>query len=108
MKYRLVAAIVCTASSFIGLVFSFTTPFINPLWVASWAIYFVILYFWIKDNRAPKALMITGTIMGVISVVSSIFYALFFVFPSIALMIHVIKCTFFSKPPNIAVKQTVP
>ena len=70
--------------------------------------YFAILYFWIKDNRAPKALMITGTIMGVISVVSSIFYALFIVFPAIVLMIHVIKCTFFSKPQNIAVKQIVP
>jgi hypothetical protein len=106
-KYdRFGVAIVCTAFSCIALWISFLGKV--PLWITSWVMYFVILYFWIRYNRAPKALLIVGTSMGIISIISSSFLALIFAFPSIVLMFHVIKCSFFSVSSNTGVEQDVP
>lgn len=71
-----------------------------PLFIPAWVLYFIILFFWVRDNRAPKALVIIGAITGVLSVVFSLFTAIFWAFPSIALMLHVAKCSFWPQTPN--------
>jgi hypothetical protein len=100
MKYRLIAAILCTVPSFMALGISLKIN--TPLFISTWAIYFLILFFWVKNNCAPKTLLIIGTVLGVTSVVLSNFVALLLAFPSIALMVHVIKCSFFPLTPNKA------
>lgn len=67
---------------------------INPLWIAAWAVYFAILVFWVKDDRAPKSIVVLGAVLGTLSVISSYFVALLWAAPSIALMLHVIRQTF--------------
>ena len=71
-----------------------------PLFIAAWGMYFLILFFWMKNNSAPKALLIIGTILGVVSVVVSNYAGLLLAFPSIILMLHVIKCSFVPQAPN--------
>lgn len=98
MKYRIIAAILCTAPSFLAL---FATQKMGePLFIAAWGMYFLILYFWVKNNYTPKILLIIGTILGVVSVVLSNYAGLLLAFPSIMLMFHVIKCSFVSQAPN--------
>jgi hypothetical protein len=110
MKYsllRFLAAIVCTGFSFMAIDISINPIIFNktPLFLASWCFYFVILCFWVKDNRAPKVLVIVGSILGVISVFASFFGALILAFPSVALMLHVVKCTFWSRPSYKAINK---
>ena len=93
LMIRLIASMVCTGFSFIAIEASFDMK--NPLFIASWVFYFSILLFWVRDNSAPKPLLILGTIFGSISVVFSVFIGLLWAFPAIALMIHVIKCSYF-------------
>lgn len=98
MKYRLIAAILCTALSFMAIWMSFKIAF--PVFIPPWAIYISILFYWVRDNRAPKALVVIGAVVGVLSVVFSAFTAIFWAFPSIALMLHVTKCSFWPQTPN--------
>jgi len=103
MKYRFIAAITCTISSFMALAISIEVN--APLFIPTWAFYFLILFFWVKDNYAPKTLIIIGTILGVTSVIASYFVALLWALPSVILMIHVIKCSFFPPTTNNALKH---
>jgi formate-dependent nitrite reductase membrane component NrfD len=106
MKYRLLAAVVCTAFSFmaIKLTFIMKSP-LFILFIAAWAAYLLILFFWVRSNRAPRALLIAGTLLGVVSVLVSFFTGLLLAFPAIALMLHVIWCSFRAATPDIAVKR---
>ena len=97
---RLTAAIMCTGFSFMAIEFSFETK--NPLFIASWIAYFLILIFWVRNNSAPKPLLILGTIMGSFSIVISMFIGLLWAFPAIVLIIHVIKCSYFTVTPRAA------
>jgi hypothetical protein len=103
MIIRLMTAIICTCFSFMAI--SFSLMGYAPVLLVAWGVYFLILYFWVKHNRAPKALVIIGTIVGIIAVVFSYFSAFFFAFPAIALMLHVIKCTFFMPPRSALANQ---
>ena len=103
MKWRLFAAVVCTAFSFTAIDVSWTTK--SPLFIAAWVAYLLILVFWVRSNCAPKILLIAGTLLGVASVVGSYFVGLMWAFPAIALMLHVILCSFRTKAPNLAVKR---
>lgn len=98
MKHRLIAATLCTIPSFLALLISQKMG--SPLFISAWGMYFLILVFWVKNNCAPKALLIIGTIFGVVSVVVSKFTGLLLAFPSVMLMVHVIKCSFFPQAPN--------
>ena len=90
--YRLLAALACTAFSWLALAASWRTQ--TPLWLAAWAVYLLILGFWIKNNRAPKPLLLVGTLLGGLSVLSSPFFiALLWALPAIALMLHVLRCS---------------
>jgi uncharacterized membrane protein len=106
MKYRLLAAIVCTAFSFMAIQMSFIIK--SSLFIAAWAAYLLILFFWVRSNRAPKALLIAGTLLGVVSVLVSLFTGLLLAFPAIALMLYVIWCSFRSATPDITVKRDAP
>lgn len=92
MLYRLLAAVICTAFSWLALAASWRTQ--TPLWLAAWAVYLLILGFWIKDNRAPKPLLLLGTLLGGVSVLTSPFLlALLWALPAIGLMLHVLRCS---------------
>jgi hypothetical protein len=106
MKYRLLAAIVCTAFSFMAIQMSFVMK--SPLFIAAWAAYLLILFFWVRSNRAPRALLIASTLLGIASVFESYFVGLLWAFPAIALMFHVIWCSFRAATPDIAVKRDTP
>lgn len=95
MKYRLLAAVICTAFSCMAIAFSFSMK--QPLFIAAWGAYLLILFFWVRDNQAPKALLIIGTLLGVISLCASYFVGLLWAFPAVALMLHVIKCSWRAK-----------
>ncbi|WP_444914624.1 hypothetical protein [Microbulbifer sp. TRSA007] len=97
MKYRLITAILCSSLSFLAIGVSLKIAF--PFFIAAWILYFLILFYWVRDNRAPKALVVIGTVVGVLSVVFSAFIAIFWAFPAIALMLHVAKCSFWPKTP---------
>lgn len=105
LSFRLTLAIACTFLSSIGLAMSFREGCL--LYLAAWAAYFLILYFWVKDNRAPKLLMVTGTVLGCMSVFSTLFFAMILVltFPAIALMVYVLYLSF--KDPENSVQQHV-
>jgi hypothetical protein len=92
MKSRLLAAIVCTAFSFMAIKISWSIK--SPLFIAAWAAYLLILFYWVKSNRAPKALLIAGTLLGLASVLASFFVGLLWALPAIVLMLHVIWCSF--------------
>ena len=100
MKYRLLAAIVCTSFSFMAIHMSISIG--SPIFIAAWVAYFLIIYFWVKTNRAPKALLIAGSLLGLVSVIGSYFVGLMWAFPSIALMFHVIWCSYRAVSPNIS------
>lgn len=88
--YRLLAALACTAFSWLALAASWRSQ--TPLWLAAWAVYLLILGFWIKDNRAPKPLLLVGTLLGGLSVLTSPFLiALLWALPAIGLMLHVLR-----------------
>lgn len=104
--WRLIVAICCTALSYIGLSSAFVAwtlyksfnisltqdPFfyLFPLlWAASWVVYFLILFFWIKNGYAPKPLMIIGTTLGTLSIIPFP-VGLIFALPAIVLMIYVL------------------
>ena len=106
MKYRLLAAIVCTAFSFMAIHMSFSIG--SPIFIAAWVAYFLIIYFWVKTNRAPKSLLIAGSLLGLVSVIGSYFVGLMWAFPSIALMSHVIWCSYRAVAPNISVMRDAP
>lgn len=92
MPYRLLAALACTAFSWLALAASFRSQ--APLWLAAWVLYALVLGFWIKDNRAPKPLLLIGTLLGGLSVLTSPFLlALLWALPAIALMLHVLRCS---------------
>lgn len=93
VKFRLLVAVICTASSYMALRFSLAYP--TWIWSTAWTAYFTILYFWVRYDRAPKALVVTGTVLGVLSVIGSYLMALLAAAPSIALMLHVLRRTFF-------------
>lgn len=57
--------------------------------------YFAILYFWVRYDRAPKALVVAGAVLGVLSVIGSYLMAFLVAAPSIVLMLHVLRRTFF-------------
>lgn len=97
MKFRFIAAIICTSLSFMAIGLSLKIAF--PLFIPAWALYGLILFFWVRDNHAPKALVVIGLLVGTLSVVFSAFTALFWAFPSILLMIHVAKCSFWPQTP---------
>lgn len=71
-----------------------------PLFIPAWALYVLILFYWVRDNRTPKALVAVGAIVGVLSVLFSTFSAIFLAFPLIALMLHIAKCSFYPQTPN--------
>jgi hypothetical protein len=71
-----------------------------PLFIPAWALYVLILFYWVRVNHAPKTLVAIGAIIGALSVLFSTFTAIFWAFPSIALMLHVTKCSFWPKTPN--------
>lgn len=71
-----------------------------PLFIPAWVLYVVISFYWVRDNRAPKVLVVIGGVVGILSVVFSAFTAIFWAFPSIALMLNVIKCSFWPQTPN--------
>lgn len=92
MKLRLLAALTCTAFSLLAIVPSVQK--MEPLWLAAWMAYGAILFFWVRDNRAPKGLLVVGTLVGLASVISSPFFvALYVAAPGILLMLHVIRCS---------------
>ncbi len=103
MYYRLLAALVCTGLSFMALWMSFQMP--SLLWFAAWAAYIAIVFFWVRDNRAPRWLMVIGTLLGVTSVCMSLFMALFLASPAIGLMLHVLWCSF--RPPAARVTSII-
>lgn len=98
--WRLIAAISCTAMSYMGLGVAFygalnvTYPydsffhFLSLLWSAAWIAYFLILFLWIKNSRVPKPIMATGTTLGTLSVITTMHFS-FFALPAIILMLHV-------------------
>lgn len=98
MKYRIIAAILCTGLSFMAIGLSLKIAF--PLFIPAWVLYFFILFYWVRDNRAPKILIFIGAVVGALSVVLSAFTAILWAFPSIVLMLHVIKCSFWPQKPN--------
>lgn len=107
MPYRLLAALVCTAASFLALEASWSVK--APLWMAAWAAYGLILGFWIVRNRAPKGLMIGGTLLGLASVLTSPFFiALLWALPAIGLMLHVLRCSFRQPRPLPAARTRGP
>lgn len=104
--WRLIVAICCTALSYIGLSSAFaawnlykslnispvqnTFLYLFPLlWAASLVVYFLILFFWIKNGYAPKPLMIIGTTLGTLSIIPFP-VGLIFTLPAIILMIYVL------------------
>ncbi len=68
-----------------------------PLFIPAWSLYCLILFYWVRDNRAPKALVVIGFVVGVCSVVFSMFMAIVLAFPAIILMLYVAKCSFWPK-----------
>lgn len=92
MKYRLFAAVVCTAFSFMAIKMSWAAP--SLLFIAAWIAYFSSVFFWVRSNRAPKFLLIVGTLLGCASVLGSYFVGLLWAFPAIMLMLHIIWCSF--------------
>lgn len=98
MKYRLIAAILCSSLSFMAIGLSLKIAF--PLFIPAWVVYVLILFYWVRDNCAPKALVVVGSFVGILSVVLSGFTAVFWAFPSIVLMLHVAKCSFWPQTPN--------
>jgi hypothetical protein len=66
MKYRLIAAILCTSLSFMAIWLSLKIAF--PLFIPAWALYVLILFYWVRVNHAPKTLVAIGAIIGALSV----------------------------------------
>ena len=96
---RLIVAIGCTAYSYIPIKESWP-PHKSPIWATAWASYFLILFFWIKNNRAPQVLVGVGTIFGTISLLFSFFGGLIYTLPAVVLMIYVLILSF--KEPESA------
>lgn len=92
MKYRLCAAIVCTALSFMAIKMSWAGQ--SPLFIAAWIAYFSSVFFWVRSNRAPRLLLIVGTLLGSASVLGSYLVGLLWAFPAIMLMLHITWCSF--------------
>lgn len=106
MKYRLLAATACTAFSSRAIAASLSMK--APLWIAAWVAYLLILCFWVQSDRAPKALLVVGTSLGVVSAISSPFLiALLWALPSVGLMLHVIRCSLRNGAPGFAIKRDV-
>ena len=103
MKYRLIAAILCTGLSFIAIGLSLKIAY--PIFIPAWLLYFSILFYWVRDNRAPKALVVIGAVVGFSSVLFSALTAVLWAFPSIAIMLHVAKCSFWPKKTTKLKKQ---
>lgn len=97
---RLIVAICCTVLSYMGLLAALHAASSSPqdllsyLWGSAWVAYFLILFFWIKNDRAPKPLMVTGTALGCCSVAITVGWALIHTFPAVALMIYVYARSF--------------
>ncbi|MDO4794399.1 MAG: hypothetical protein Q4A28_00440 [Brachymonas sp.] len=101
MKYRLLIAIACTALSFKA--FEATFRHQGLLFILAWTAYFLILYFWIRYDRAPKALMITGSILGTLSVLGSFLVGLLLALPSVLLMLYVhIHSLYTKEAPHVS------
>ena len=100
MKYRLLAAVVCTAFSFMAIRISWDLK--SPLLITAWVSYLLILLFWVRRNCAPTPLLIAGTALGLACVLGSYFLGLLLAFPAIALMLHVIRCSFRTKASDRA------
>lgn len=103
---RLIVAICCTAMSYMGIEASWPL-YKMPIWGSAWVAYFLILFFWIKNNRAPRILMIVGTLFGTISLFSTfllgpmgLFLGLICTLPAIALMtyVHILS---FKEPESV-------
>lgn len=96
---RLIAAIFFTALSYMGIKASWPL-YKMPIWGGAWVAYFLILFFWIRDDRAPKTLMLCGTILGTLSVISTFFIGLIYTLPAIALMtyVHILS---FKEPESV-------
>lgn len=100
---RLLFAIGCTLLSSFGIAQSWRLHLENPLWMAAWAAYFAILFFWIRDGHAPKWLLAIGTVLGCLSLGSTNFFALLPTIASVILMLYVIiKSTIHSKPEALS------
>lgn len=95
MKHRFFTAVLCSSFSYMAILLSLNIAF--PLFIPAWSLYFLILFYWVRDNRAPKALVVIGFVVGVCSVVFSMFMAIVLAFPAIILMLHVAKCSFWPK-----------
>lgn len=98
---RSIVVICCTAMSYMGI--DATWPPKNPfsfLGTAAWAAYFLILFFWIKNDRAPQILMMVGTILGTLSLLSTFFLGLIYTLPAVALMtyVHILS---FKEPKSV-------
>lgn len=104
MEDRIIISIFCTLFSLPGVVA--TLSFGNLMWFAAWVAYFSILYFWVKNNRAPVPLVVVGTVLGTVSLGSTFFAALPFTFPGVCLMTYIffrsIICEAESSPQNCA------
>lgn len=87
MENRVIVSIYCTFFSLVGVVATFS--FGSYLWFAAWVAYFSILYFWVKNNRAPVPLVVVGTVLGTVSLGSIFFAALVFTFPGVCLMTYI-------------------
>ena len=95
VKLRLLAAITCTAFSFMTGISALAIPPMLPLWIAAGMVYLFILYFWVMTNSVPKAILLIGTVLGAILIVCSpYFIALPMAAPSIMLMLRIIVCSF--------------
>lgn len=87
---RLLFAIGCTLLSSFTVAQSWKAHLENPLWMAAWTAYFLILFFWIKNGHAPKWLLAIGTVLGCLSLGSTNFFALLPTLASVLLMLYVI------------------
>jgi hypothetical protein len=95
MKHRFFTAVLCSCLSYMAIWLSLKIAF--PLFIPAWSLYFLMLFYWVRDNRAPKALVVIGFVVGVCSVVFSMFLAIILAFPAIILMLYVAKCSFWPK-----------
>jgi hypothetical protein len=62
--------------------------------ISAWVVYLLILFFWVRSNRAPKALLIAGILLGVASVIRSFLFGALLASSAIVLMLHIIWCSF--------------
>lgn len=98
MDGRIVAAFYCTLFSSFGMVATFS--FGNYIWLAAWIFYFLILYFWVKNGRAPVPLVVIGTVLGCISISKIFFAALIFTLPGVCLMTYIFFHSIISEPDS--------